>query len=167
MFIRRSIRCRWAGKKHGESGIEITDWWPHLARQVDELCFVRNLWTTDNDHAAENQIHTGRHRLDEPQPSIALGALWSGNGQRKPPVRRAGAATVDHLDEPVGVGHFVFDQVLATLDVQLGVAHVVHVAIGRLQSVNEGLARRLVAMPGVVRPQPPADASFGSTLRVI
>jgi hypothetical protein len=57
-------------KQHGESGIEMTDWWPHLAGCVDDLCFVRNMWTTDNDHAAENQIHTGRHRLDEPQPSI-------------------------------------------------------------------------------------------------
>ena len=47
--------------RHGESGIAVTDWWPHLARQVDEMCFVRNMWTTDNDHAAENQIHTGRH----------------------------------------------------------------------------------------------------------
>ena len=57
-------------KKYGESGIEVTDWWPHLAQCVDDLCFVRNMWTTDNDHAAENQIHTGRHRLDEPQPSV-------------------------------------------------------------------------------------------------
>lgn len=57
-------------KKHGESGIEVTDWWPHLSQCVDDLCFVRNMWTTDNDHAAENQIHTGRHRLDEPQPSV-------------------------------------------------------------------------------------------------
>lgn len=57
-------------RKHGQSGIEMTDWWPHLATQVDELCFVRNMWTTDNDHFAENQIHTGRHRLDEQQPSI-------------------------------------------------------------------------------------------------
>lgn len=57
-------------RKHGESGIEMTDWWPHLATCVDDLCFVRNMWTTDNDHAAENQIHTGRHRLDETQPSI-------------------------------------------------------------------------------------------------
>lgn len=57
-------------KKHGESGIELTDWWPHLASKVDELCFIRNMWTTDNDHAAENQIHTGRHRLDEPQPCL-------------------------------------------------------------------------------------------------
>jgi len=55
---------------YGEQGIGITDWWPNLAKQVDDICFVRNMWTTDNDHAAENQIHTGRHRLDETQPSI-------------------------------------------------------------------------------------------------
>lgn len=57
-------------RKHGQAGIEMTDWWPNLGRVVDDLCFVRNMWTTDNDHAAENQIHTGRHRLDEPQPSV-------------------------------------------------------------------------------------------------
>src|SRR6188768_439072 len=57
-------------KKHGQSGIEVTDWWPNLAKHVDDLCFIRNMWTTDNDHAAENQIHTGRHRLDTPEPSI-------------------------------------------------------------------------------------------------
>jgi Protein of unknown function (DUF1501) len=63
-------------KAHGESRIEVTDWWPHLAGCVDDLCFVRNMWTTDNDHAAENQIHTGRHRLDEPQPSIGAWAHY-------------------------------------------------------------------------------------------
>lgn len=57
-------------ERHGESGIAVTDWWPHLSRCVDDISFVRNMWTTDNDHAAENQIHTGRHRLDETQPSI-------------------------------------------------------------------------------------------------
>ncbi len=57
-------------KKRGHSGIEITDWWPHLATCVDDIAFVRSMYTTDNDHAAENQIHTGRHRLDEVQPSI-------------------------------------------------------------------------------------------------
>ncbi|HMF15936.1 MAG TPA: DUF1501 domain-containing protein [Gemmataceae bacterium] len=63
-------------RKHGASGIEITDWWPNLATCIDELCFVRNMWTTDNDHAAENQIHTGRHRLDEPQPCIGSWAHY-------------------------------------------------------------------------------------------
>jgi len=63
-------------QKRGQCGVEITDWWPHLSEQVDELCFVRNMWTTDNDHAAENQIHTGRHRLDETQPSIGSWAHY-------------------------------------------------------------------------------------------
>ncbi len=62
--------------QHGQSGIAVTDWWPHLARQVDNICFVRNMWTTDNDHAAENQIHTGRHKLDETQPSIGAWAHY-------------------------------------------------------------------------------------------
>ena len=63
-------------QKHGEAQIEITDWWPHLAQVVDDLCFVRNMWTTDNDHAAENQIHTGRHRLDPQEPSIGAWAHY-------------------------------------------------------------------------------------------
>lgn len=63
-------------KRHGDAGIEVTDWWPYLAEHVDDLCFVRNMWTTDNDHAAENQIHTGRHRLDPPEPSIGAWAHY-------------------------------------------------------------------------------------------
>ncbi len=57
-------------KKHGQSGIEVCDWLPQIASCVDDLALVRSLYTTDNDHAAENQIHTGRHRLDETQPSL-------------------------------------------------------------------------------------------------
>lgn len=57
-------------KKHGQCGIEISDWWPHLAQCADDIAWVRNMWTTDNDHWAENQFHTGRHRLDEAQPSL-------------------------------------------------------------------------------------------------
>jgi hypothetical protein len=63
-------------RQRGECGVAITDWWPHLADCVDDISFVRNMWTTDNDHAAENQIHTGRHRLDETQPSIGAWAHY-------------------------------------------------------------------------------------------
>lgn len=63
-------------KKRGSCGIEMTDWWPHLSKCVDDLCFVRNMWTTDNDHAAENQFHTGRHKLDESQPSVGAWAHY-------------------------------------------------------------------------------------------
>ncbi len=57
-------------QKYGQSGIEVSDCLPHLAHCVDDLCLVRNMFTTDNDHAAENQMHTGRHKLDSVEPSI-------------------------------------------------------------------------------------------------
>lgn len=57
-------------QKQGQSGIEMSDWWPHLATCVDDLAIVRSMWTTDNDHAAQLQFHTGRHIFDGLFPSI-------------------------------------------------------------------------------------------------
>src|SRR3954454_23147540 len=57
-------------RKHGGAGVEISDWWPHLATCADDVAFVRSMYTTDNDHAAEFQMHHGRHKLDERQPVI-------------------------------------------------------------------------------------------------
>ena len=49
---------------------EVSDWWPHLSKQVDELSICRGMWTTDNNHGAQLQFHTGRHRLDGFYPTI-------------------------------------------------------------------------------------------------
>ncbi len=57
-------------RKHGQSGMEIADWFPHMAGVVDELAVVRSVWTTDNDHAAQLQFHTGRHIFQGYFPSI-------------------------------------------------------------------------------------------------
>jgi len=56
--------------KRGESGIEISDWWPQVSECADDLAVVRSMWTTDNDHAAQLQFHTGRHIFDGFHPSI-------------------------------------------------------------------------------------------------
>ena len=57
-------------RKRGSSGIEISDWWPHLGEVIDDIALVRSVWTTDNDHAAQLQFHTGRHVFDGIYPSI-------------------------------------------------------------------------------------------------
>jgi hypothetical protein len=57
-------------QKYGQTGLEVSDWLPHLASCADDLAVVRSMWTTDNDHAAEFQMHTGRHKLDTPEPVI-------------------------------------------------------------------------------------------------
>ncbi len=57
-------------RKRGESGIEVSDWWPHTGGCVDDLAVVRSMWTTDNDHGAQLQFHTGRHVQEGYFPTI-------------------------------------------------------------------------------------------------
>lgn len=57
-------------KKHGQSGMELSDWWPHLATCVDDIAFVRSMYTTDDNHGAQTQFHSGRHMLDGEFPTL-------------------------------------------------------------------------------------------------
>jgi hypothetical protein len=57
-------------RKRGQSGIEISDWWPDLGECADDLAIVRSMWTTDNNHGAQLQFHTGRHVLEGQFPTI-------------------------------------------------------------------------------------------------
>ena len=57
-------------KKRGESGIEVSDWWPHLSDCVDDMAIVRSMWTTASNHDAQLQFHTGRNRFDGFFPTI-------------------------------------------------------------------------------------------------
>lgn len=57
-------------QKHGQSGVEVSDWFPFLAKQVDRLAIVRSLWTTDSNHGAQTQFHSGRHQNDGDFPNL-------------------------------------------------------------------------------------------------
>jgi hypothetical protein len=57
-------------RRCGQSGIAVSDWWPNVGRMIDEIAVVRSLWTTDNDHGAQLQFHTGRHIFEGPFPTI-------------------------------------------------------------------------------------------------
>ena len=63
-------------RKHGESGLEVSDWWPHVAQCADQLSVIRSLWTEDIDHGAQLQFHTGRHRNDGFFPTIGSWATY-------------------------------------------------------------------------------------------
>ncbi|MBI3463272.1 MAG: DUF1501 domain-containing protein [Planctomycetes bacterium] len=51
-------------RKRGRSGIDVSDWWPHVGDSIDDIAVVRSMWTTDNNHGAQLQFMTGRHSLD-------------------------------------------------------------------------------------------------------
>ncbi|MCU0712634.1 MAG: DUF1501 domain-containing protein [Pirellula sp.] len=57
-------------QKYGDSGLEISDWFPHIGKNADRIAVVRSMWTTDSNHGAQTQFHTGRHRNDGEFPTL-------------------------------------------------------------------------------------------------
>ncbi|QDU01910.1 hypothetical protein V6x_15930 [Gimesia chilikensis] len=57
-------------KKYGESGLEISDWFPHLGTCADDLTLVRSMWTIDNNHGAQLTYHTGRKITEGAFPTV-------------------------------------------------------------------------------------------------
>ena len=57
-------------KRYGQSGIEVSDWFPHVGTCVDDISIIRSMWTTDDNHGAQVQFHSGRHMLDGRFPTI-------------------------------------------------------------------------------------------------
>ena len=57
-------------RKYGESGIELSDWVPHVGECIDDIAVVRSMFTTDDNHGAQTQFHSGRHMLDGEYPTL-------------------------------------------------------------------------------------------------
>jgi len=54
----------------GQSGLEISDWFPHLQQRADDLCLLRGMWTIDNNHGAQLTYHTGRKITEGAHPTV-------------------------------------------------------------------------------------------------
>ena len=53
--------------KSGQSGIEISDLLPHLAKRADDICFLRSCWCSNTIHApAMYELHSGRTLMGFP-----------------------------------------------------------------------------------------------------
>jgi len=57
-------------RRFGQSGLEIADCWENIGSCADDIAIVRSLWTTDNDHGAQMEFHTGRHFREGTFPTI-------------------------------------------------------------------------------------------------
>ena len=57
-------------KRYGQSGMEVSNWFPHIGACADDIAVVRSMWTTDDNHGAQVQFHSGRHMLDGRFPTI-------------------------------------------------------------------------------------------------
>jgi len=57
-------------KTYGQSGLEFSHWFPHMGSCADDIAVLRSMWTTDDNHGAQVQFHSGRHMLDGRFPTI-------------------------------------------------------------------------------------------------
>ena len=57
----------WRFRKYGQSGIEVSDLFPHIGRCVDAICFINSMYTAGASHFPEQmRLHTGSERLIRP-----------------------------------------------------------------------------------------------------
>jgi hypothetical protein len=66
----RLLATQVAFKKRGKNGIEVSDWFPHIGSCIDDIALVRSMYTTDDNHGAQTQFHSGRHMLDGEFPTL-------------------------------------------------------------------------------------------------
>lgn len=57
-------------QQYGQSGMEVSNWFPHIGSCADDIAVIRSMWTTDDNHGAQVQFHSGRHMLDGRYPTI-------------------------------------------------------------------------------------------------
>ncbi len=70
----RIMKSPWKFARHGESGLWVSELFPHVARQIDELCVVRSMHSKGQSHGqAVCMLHTGTDSLVRP----SLGAWVS------------------------------------------------------------------------------------------
>ena len=84
--------------QHGQSGIPVSDWYPHIARHVDEMTVVRSCWADGLNHVGSVcQMNTGE--ILAGRPSLGAWVQYGlGSGNRNLP------AFVVLLDEKEPIG---------------------------------------------------------------
>jgi len=77
------IPCHRTFTRYGESGIPVSDWFPHVGRMVDDMAIVRSLWCHEGNHfPAVIETCTGHRgrQIDHPTLGSWISyALGSGN----------------------------------------------------------------------------------------
>src|SRR5438270_115478 len=86
-------------KKHGQAGIEVSDLYPHLAKQVDRLAVLRGTWTNSFAHGSGLlQMNTGY--LRQGFPSLGSWVTYGlGSASRNLP---GFVVLLDHRGGPIG-----------------------------------------------------------------
>jgi hypothetical protein len=54
------MKCPWEFRNYGESGLPVSDLFPHVGKMADELCVIRSMTSEFSEHTNANYfLHTG------------------------------------------------------------------------------------------------------------
>jgi hypothetical protein len=57
------MRSPWEFRKHGQSGIEVSEIFPQIARRIDDFCVIRSMYTDTGNHGPSLQLMNCGHQL--------------------------------------------------------------------------------------------------------
>jgi Protein of unknown function (DUF1501) len=61
------LRSPWRFDQHGQCGMPVSEIFPHIARCVDDICFINSMWCTNSRHgSALLELHTGSDTFVRP-----------------------------------------------------------------------------------------------------
>lgn len=149
-------------RAHGQSGIEVSDWFPQIARHVDKLAVVRSMWTTDSNHGAQTQFHSGRHQNDGDFPNLGAWVHYGLGTLNENLPQFISMGTREYWNKRDG--HYLgpaHDAVPLRIDPEnpLDYGRAERPFSRDAQRVGADLVRRLNGIRGVAYPQDPAIAA--------
>ncbi len=72
--VGKVLQSPWKFKQYGQSGIPVSELFPHVAQHVDDLCIVRSMTSNFSEHTNANYFfHTGNGQQGRP----SMGAWFS------------------------------------------------------------------------------------------
>jgi hypothetical protein len=79
------LKSPWKFRQHGQSGLPVSELFPHLARHVDDLCIIRSVHGTNAAHGgAALKLHTGSDNFVRPSMGAWITYGLGGENQNLP-----------------------------------------------------------------------------------
>ena len=57
------MRSPWEFRRHGQSGIEVSEIFPQIAQRIDDFCVIRSMYTENGNHGPSLQVMNCGHQL--------------------------------------------------------------------------------------------------------
>lgn len=57
------MRSPWEFRKHGQSGLEVSEIFPKIAERIDDFCVIRSMYTDNGNHGPSLQVMNCGHQL--------------------------------------------------------------------------------------------------------